>query len=74
MGLNLSLHYSPRHAWYYYPQMTKDEALIFYTYDGRTPEQPRFTFHAAFDPPEARPDSPPRQASIVRCAAFFDSF
>ena len=28
--------------------VTKDEALVFYTYDGREPDAPRFTFHAAF--------------------------
>ena len=49
MGQNLKLHYSPGHAWWYYPQMTKDEALVFYTYDGREPESPRFTLHSAFD-------------------------
>ena len=52
--------------------MTKDEALVFYTYDGREPDAPRFTFHAAFDPAEPSPDAPPRKAMIVRCAAFFD--
>ena len=73
MGLNLSLRFSPRHEWFYYPLMTKHEALIFYTYDGRRPEQPRYTFHSAFDPPETRPDAPPRQASVVRLAALFDA-
>ena len=38
----------------------------------REPDAPRFTFHAAFDPADARPDAPPRRAMIVRCAAFFD--
>lgn len=52
--------------------VTKDEALVFYTYDGREPDAPRFTFHAAFDPAEPSPDAPPRKAMIVRCAAFFD--
>jgi len=72
MGMNLSLHYSPAHRWSYFPRMTRDEALVFYTYDGRA-DEPRFTFHAAFDPlPDTAPDAPPRVAMIVRCAALFE--
>jgi hypothetical protein len=56
--------------------MTCDEALVIYTYDGRQPDEPRFTFHAAFDPAESLEpvvaDAPPRRAMIVRCAAFFE--
>jgi hypothetical protein len=29
VGLNYSLPYSEKHAWYYYPKMTKDEVLTF---------------------------------------------
>ena len=28
VGLNLSLPYSPRHRWYYYPRMRRDEAPV----------------------------------------------
>ena len=70
-GQNLKLHYSPAHAWWYFPEMMKDEALVFWTYDGRVPEAPRFTFHAAFEPADTPPDAPPRRAMIVRCAALF---
>ena len=72
MGQNLALYYSPQHRWHFYPRMTRDEALVFYTYDGRAPSEPRFTFHAAFDPADADDDAPPRRALIVRCAAFFE--
>lgn len=110
MGQNLSVYYSPRHEWFYYSRMHRDEALVFFTYDGRTPAMPRFTLHAAvcqsfsepnprghtlplpaprpaspsspirpcrhplvaqFDPADVKADAPPRQAVIVRCAAFF---
>ena len=30
-GQNLSLRYSPHHRWAYYPRMTRDEALVFYS-------------------------------------------
>lgn len=71
MGQNLKLHYSPGHAWWYYPQMTKDEALVFYTYDGREPESPRFTLHSAFDEEGTPADAPARSAFIVRLAAIW---
>ena len=72
MGQNLALHYDPRHRWYYYPEMVRDEALVFYTYDGRVPDTPKFTFHCAFDAHDAREDAPARRAMIVRVAAFFE--
>ena len=71
VGLNLSLPYSPRHRWYYYPRMRRDAALMFFPYDGRLPEHPRFTMHAAFDPSGTPDDAPPRTCVIVRLAAFF---
>ena len=73
-GQNLSLHYSARHNWSYYPRMTCDEASVTYTYDGCRPDEPRFTFHAAFDPAESLEpvvaDAPPRRAMIVRCVGL----
>ena len=71
MGENLKLHYSPAHAWWYYPSMTRDEALVFWTYDGRVPDTPRFTLHCAFEQEGAPQDAPPRRAIIVRCAAVW---
>ena len=73
MGQNLALPYDPSHAWYYFPKMVRDEALVFFTYDGRTPDEPRFTFHCAFDPPQWTEDAPARRAVIVRVAAFFEA-
>lgn len=71
MGQNLKLHYSSAHAWWFYPAMTKDEALVFWTYDGRVPQSPRFTLHCAFEEEGTHVNAPPRRAIIVRCAAVW---
>lgn len=71
MGQNLSMYYSPLHRWYFYPRMRRDEALIFFTYDGRKPNEPQFTLHAAFDAANTPPDAPARVCVIVRLACFF---
>ena len=70
-GENLKLHYAPHHAWWYYPEMTRDEALVFWTYDGRVPASPAFTLHCAFDEEGTPEDALPRESIIVRCAAIF---
>ncbi|EOD24816.1 hypothetical protein EMIHUDRAFT_457706 [Emiliania huxleyi CCMP1516] len=42
VGFNNGVGFSERHAWYYYPHMRHEEALLFYTYDGTAPlEGPR---------------------------------
>merc|ERR1719401_2480539 len=70
-GENYSLRFSEKHKWYYYPQMVKDECLVFKVYD--KPETgPRFVFHTAFEDPCTTPESPPRQSIEIRTVAFFD--
>merc|ERR1712159_325631 len=70
-GENYSLRASPDHRWYYYPTMTKDEALVFKVYDKKE-DGPRFVFHTAFDDPSSPADAPPRKSIEVRAIAFFD--
>jgi len=70
-GENYSLQYSPAHKWYYYPNQTMDECLVFKVYDKKT-DGPRFVFHTAFDDPRSQPDAPPRKSVEVRTICFFD--
>ncbi|MPT48948.1 MAG: hypothetical protein E2598_11105 [Sphingobium sp.] len=64
------LRHNPDHRWYYYPDMTRDEALVFKTYDSdRT--HPCLVPHTGFDDPTC-PDGVPARASIeIRAVAFF---
>jgi hypothetical protein len=66
-GFNLS--YSPRHRWYYAPQMQPDEILAFKLFDSdRTRVQ--LTGHTAFDDPTSAADAPPRESIEVRTISF----
>jgi hypothetical protein len=62
--------YNPAHRWYYFSEMTRDEALVFKCYDSRR-DVARFTAHCAFDDPTSPPDAPPRESMEARLLCFF---
>jgi hypothetical protein len=63
--------YHPDHAWFYFPRMRTDEALVFKVYDSEKDGRPRFSAHTAFDDPTTPPEAPPRQSIEARAFAFF---
>jgi hypothetical protein len=62
--------YNPAHRWYYFSEMTRDEALVFKCYDSRR-DVARFTAHCAFSDPTSPPDAPPRESMEARLLCFF---
>ena len=64
--------YDPRHAWFYFPDMTPNEALMFKVFDSDRNANARYTAHTAFDDPNTRPDARPRESVETRALAFFD--
>ena len=64
--------YNPKHEWFWFPQMTRNEALIFKVFDSDETKASRFTAHSAFDDPGTPPDAPPRESIETRTFAFFD--
>lgn len=60
-----------QHRWYYFPEMRKDEVILFKQYDSDPTKQGRMCFHAAFSDPTAPSDGAPRESIEVRCVAFF---
>ena len=46
--------HNPRHRWYYFPQMRRDEVLIFKCYDAAIDGRARFTAHGAFRDPNTK--------------------
>jgi hypothetical protein len=64
--------YDPRHTWYYFPDMTPDEALMFKVFDSDPDAPARYTAHSAFDDPNSPPDARPRESIEARALAFFD--
>jgi hypothetical protein len=64
--------HDPTHAWYYFPHMNRNEALIFKVFDSDASKPSRFTAHSAFDDPATPADAPPRESIETRTFAFFD--
>lgn len=70
VGETYAFAYNPRHRWFYFPRMTRDEALFIKGYDS-DPARARFTAHTAFIDPQAPADALPRESIEVRLFAFF---
>lgn len=64
--------HNPAHEWFYFPQMNRNEALVFKVFDSDESKPSRFTAHSAFDDPQTPADAPPRESIETRTFAFFD--
>jgi len=71
VGQTYRLKYSPRHRWFYFPEMRRDEAIVFKVYDSAKDGRARFTPHTSFDDPTTPPGAAPRQSIEARALAFF---
>jgi hypothetical protein len=71
VGQTYRLKYNPAHRWFYFPEMRRDEALVFTVYDSDRSGRARFTPHTSFDLPDSPPNAPPRQSIEARALAFF---
>ena len=71
VGQTYRLKYNPHHRWFYFPQMRRDEALVFTVYDSQKDGRARFTPHTSFDDPTTPPGAPPRQSIEMRALVFF---
>ena len=57
VGQTYAITYNPEHAWYWFPLMRRNEALVFKVYDSLKDGRARWTAHTAFDDPTAPPDA-----------------
>jgi hypothetical protein len=73
VGQTYRLKYNPNHRWFYFPEMRRDEALVFKVYDSEKDGRARFTPHTSFLDPTSPANAPPRQSIEVRAFAFFSS-
>jgi hypothetical protein len=71
VGQTYRLRYNPRHRWFYFPRMRRDEALVFKVFDSARDGRARFTAHTAIVDPDTPPGAPPRQSIEARALAFF---
>jgi len=64
--------FDPGNDWYYFPQMTPDEAILIKNYDTVTDGRARYALHTSFDDPTAPEGAAPRESLETRVLAFFD--
>jgi hypothetical protein len=69
-GETYSVKYNPDHRWFYFPEMTADEALLLKCYDSATDGRTRFGPHTAFVDPTTPPDTPARESIEIRALVF----
>jgi hypothetical protein len=67
---NYLLAYNPDHRWYYYSDMTPEEAIVFKTSES-DPERAQLMPHGAFDNPLAGPDDPARVSLEMRGTCYW---
>ncbi|HEV2649647.1 MAG TPA: CmcJ/NvfI family oxidoreductase [Rhizomicrobium sp.] len=70
-GETYSFSYNPAHAWYYFPKMKADEALLIKCFDSDANAKGRYTAHTAFDDPTTPADALPRESIEIRALVFF---
>ncbi|HXK30688.1 MAG TPA: CmcJ/NvfI family oxidoreductase [Candidatus Binatia bacterium] len=63
--------YNPEHRWYYFPNMRRNEAIVFKCYDSERDGRARWTAHCGFDDPTSSPGAPPRESIEMRTLEFF---
>ena len=57
---------------YYFPAMTRNEAILIKCYDSEKDGRARFSLHSAFEDPTSPPNARPRESIEVRAFAFWD--
>jgi hypothetical protein len=62
--------HNPAHRWMYFPDLTRDEAILFKTKDS-DPARAHHVPHVAFDLPDCPPDAPPRTSIEMRATAYW---
>ena len=63
--------YNPAHRWFYFPFMTRDEALVFKVFDSDASAGTRFTAHTSFEDPMSPPNAKIRESIEMRALAFY---
>jgi len=63
-------HANPGHRWFWYSDMTPDEALVFKAFDSDL-DRVQGCPHSAFDSPDCPVNVPPRASAEIRAFAFY---
>jgi hypothetical protein len=71
VGQTAAITWDPKHRWYWFPHMRRDEALVFKVFDSEKDGRARWTAHTAFDDPTSPPNPRFRESIEIRTLAFF---
>lgn len=71
VGETYAVTFSAAHRWFYFPHMTRDEALLLKCFDSAHDGRARFTAHSAFVNPAAAPGAAPRESIELRTLAIW---
>ncbi|MCW5314171.1 methyltransferase [Nostoc sp. KVJ3] len=71
VGETYAVTYNPKHKWFYFPQMQRDEALFIKCFDSTENGHARFAAHTAFEDPTSPADAPPRESIELRTIVFY---
>jgi len=71
VGETLGFLYNPKHRWYYFPRMERNEAILLKCYDSKDDGRARFTAHTSFEDPSSAPNAAPRESIEVRALVFW---
>jgi hypothetical protein len=87
VGENYFAKHSPRHRWYFYPGMRRDEVLLIKQWDSAgelaqsqgvrgdakgDQDASTFSFHSAFEDPATLTGAPDRWSIEVRCVVLYE--
>ena len=70
VGENYFARHHERHAWYYFPRMRREEALLIQQWDSAD-DAAKFALHSAFSDPSSPSDAPARESIEVRLVVVY---
>lgn len=71
VGETYRISHDPGQRWFYFPEMRRDEALVFKVFESETGGRARFTAHTSFVDPTTPANAPPRESIEIRAFVFF---
>lgn len=64
--------FDAKNAWFWFPRMTRDEAILIKNYDTATDGRARYALHTSFEDPTSPANAAPRESIETRALVFFD--
>lgn len=72
VGQTYRIQHNPKHEFFWFPKMMRDEAIVFKVFDSATDGRARWTAHTSFVNPLMPANAPPRESIELRALVFWD--